>query len=218
MSKSENNHSNTLVSIITITGHSSNISMHYISLGIKYGLAIAVGGGFTTLIVNYLGSFLAHNSDFVLPFAAANMLASSFWYTMGELIYGSAAMTQRIGTEVIEKKLPFNWTKSLLSRFSSLGVPIAGPVIGALTALTVPFLWPVLFRKLWNQDVQDLILNDNYTWISTFYEWIFFPIGLPVGLFSGLVMHMSLKKAIVGVPGTPWTRTTLPVLAAVLGK
>lgn len=152
---------------------------------VKYGLAVAVGGSFTTLLFNYLGPILAHNSDFVLPFAVSNMVASSFWYTVGELWYGTAAMTQRISTEVIEKKLPYNWIKSFLTRFQSIGIPIAGPMIGALTALTVPLLWPIAFRQFWNKDFQDLILQENFTWISTFYEWIFFPIGLPVGVFSG---------------------------------
>eukprot|EP01034_Spumella_vulgaris_P032685 gene32685-40339_t len=109
----------------------------------------------------------------------------------------------------------------MIARFGALGVPVAGPVIGALTALTAPFLWPLCLKYLWNKDTRDLLLGDaegGDTWLSHAYEWILLPVGLPVGILSGFAMHFMLHNSIAGVAGKPWTRTSLPVLVGLVGS
>ena len=92
----------------------------------------------------------------------------------------------------------------------------SGPVIGGLTALTSPFLWPHFFPHLWPQDIQTMVLGHDPYWISHMYEMIVFPVALPVGVLSGLMMHWTLKPLVYGSPNIPWTSRSLPALLAVL--
>jgi hypothetical protein len=42
------------------------------------------------------------------------------------------------------------------------------------------------------------------------------PVGLPIGVISGLAMHSVLGDLVLGKPGVPWVQRSLPVLAGVL--
>jgi hypothetical protein len=48
------------------------------------------------------------------------------------------------------------------------------------------------------------------------YTYIMFPIGIPVGLLTGLTTHSLLESLVVGKPGVPWTHHSLPVLAGIV--
>ena len=58
----------------------------------KAVVGVLIGGGSLQLVYNYVGPFLRDHSEVVLPFALSNAIASSFWYTVGELSIGLDAM------------------------------------------------------------------------------------------------------------------------------
>ena len=195
---------------------------------VKYLVSVIVGGGVVKFIYEYVGPFLWNNSDFVLPFAAANGLSAAFWYTAGEAVFGaellSGSITAGSGWHGILSRFG---GAQLASMFTT--IPTAGPVIGMLTAVTAPFLWPVLFQYCWSADYQHMILGSDPSWISNMYEWIALPVGVPVGALSGVVMHLLLKPAVYGSGGggaggggggkkqqVPWTARSLPILAVLL--
>lgn len=93
----------------------------------------------------------------------------------------------------------------------------AGPLIGGLTAVTSPLLWPYLFSNLWPVDLREMVLGTDPYWISHMYEFIVFPVALPVGELSGLMMQWSLKPLVYGAPHIPWKARSLPALLAILG-
>jgi hypothetical protein len=103
--------------------------------------------------------------------------------------------------------------KSLLAG----GLPIGGVVIGGLTAMTAPFLWPTTTELCWDSNFKKMIMGDESLWLTDFYQIYCLPIGVPVGVISGLSMHIMLKNAILGSPGVPWTKGSLPVLGALVG-
>ena len=49
--------------------------------------------GLTTLVYSYVGPFLWNHSELLLPFAAANAIAATFWYCVLEATIGLPAMT-----------------------------------------------------------------------------------------------------------------------------
>eukprot|EP01038_Epipyxis_sp_PR26KG_P004386 gene4386-6202_t len=176
---------------------------------IKYLIGFLVGGGMMKLVYHYIGPFLANNSDFILPFALSNAIASSFWFGLADLYFGTRLSGINPVFANYIKGVPF------LQSFPTL--PLGGPAIGALVALTAPLLWPMAFRYCWDRDFQYLMLGSNPSWMSNAYEIIAVPVGLPVGIFSGIVLHYALQPAIYGTVGIPWQRTSLPVLGSLLG-
>lgn len=169
----------------------------------KYTIGVVAGGGLLKVIYEYVGPFFWSNSDVVLPFAVSNAVASSFWYLAIELGFGMA---------LLRRTIPLPWVSSIIKGLGNYEIPLVGPVIGGLTAITAPFLWPAAFRTVWGKDFQHLVLGEDATWITNMYEWIAFPVGVPVGIFSGFMMHVALQPAILGVPGKPWTKHSLPIL------
>lgn len=182
---------------------------------IKYAVGFIVGGGVIQAINHYIGPFLLYNSNFVLPFAVSNAVAASFWYGVAEATVGLSAISGSILPQTVTSTVAPSVAGSVGRAASSFTIPLAGPVIGALTAITVPFLWPYAFQYLWKEDYRHLILDNDPAWISHLYEWIVVPVGIPTGLLSGLLMHIVLNPFIVGAPGVPWTTRTLPALGVV---
>ena len=186
----------------------------------KYLIAAVIGGGSTTLIYNHVGPFVRDHSEFLLPFSLSNAAAAAFWYATLETIFGiefmagtmtatmSAAMPSFIARAITAVVAPVAASTSIL--------PIGGLVVGALTALTSPLLWPAAFKLCWSEELQSLILSDNALWITDAYTWIAVPVGLPIGLLAGLSMHTALKPVIYGLTGVSWTKRSLPVLAILL--
>jgi hypothetical protein len=155
-------------------------------------------------------TFLANHSDFVMPFAISNAVSASVWYLCADLIF----------------KVPSTFIKNskILSPLSR--IPIRGPIIGVLTANTAPYLYPIAVKYCWSQDLQEIILGsiDNceliLCWCFGPYEWMLVPLGMNVGIFSGLFTQLYLSPILNkchngGQHGTNWTRIVLPMFAGI---
>jgi hypothetical protein len=181
--------------------------------GLKLILGLLGGGGALSLTSNYVLPFLRDHSVFVLPFALSNAIAAGFYYTIGDIVFGLPFMAGgAIGMETLGFALP----KAIVT-LATLGLPIGGVMIGALTALTAPFLWPAAFSLCWDDKLKTLFLDNEYLWLVDAYLLIALPVGLPIGVLSGATMHLLLKSSIIGTPGVHWNKQSLPVLIALLG-
>ena len=103
---------------------------------IKYLIGIFIGGSGVTLTYNYLIPFLRDHSDFILPFAISNAVASSAWYAVAEYTFGLEAM---LGTVSMAQLTAAGIPAELLTFLSNYGVaqllvgmPFGGAVVGAL--------------------------------------------------------------------------------------
>lgn len=180
---------------------------------LKLTLGIVGGGGVVSLTYNHVSPFLRDHSVFVLPFALSNAVAAGFYYTIGEFAFGLPFMAGgAIGMETFGFALP----KAIVS-LSTVGLPIGGVMIGALTALTAPLIWPTAFLICWDDELKSLFLDNDYLWLVDAYYSIALPVALPIGVLSGATMHLLLKSSILGTPGVPWNRQSLPVLIGLLG-
>ncbi len=131
----------------------------------KYVAGLSLGGGFSVLMYQHIIPFLSYNSEFVLPFAVANGVSAAALYVLGEKLFGIEALKgeQKVATT---SQLPPGDLSSMgahiRAAMSNGGVSMAaGPVIGGLTALISPFLWPSLFLHLWSTDLQSIVLGTN---------------------------------------------------------
>jgi len=121
----------------------------------KYVMSFCIVGGTTKLMIDYVIPFLSQNSNLLAPFALANTACSMFWYSVGEVFLGVDA--------IVAGRFSLPFLKPLIEGFSFLGPRlvagpgIAGPVIGALTALTCPFLWPLAFDLCWNKELKKMV-------------------------------------------------------------
>ena len=189
-------------------------------LCLKYVVGFFGGGGVISILYNYVCPFLRDHSNFVLPFAIANGITSAFWFLVGESAFGLPFMSGVISVEILKKALPTVVSSIFLSPAGGLvtsGLPIGGAVVGALTALTAPFLWPFAFEICWDDNLRGLILDGDSLWLVDLYQYFGVAIGLPVGIISGLSMHYTLISAIIGTPGVPWVKTSLPILGVLIG-
>ena len=185
----------------------------------KRVISVLIGGGAITLTVNYIWPFLRDYPDLLLPFALANGVASMVWHGAGELAVGldalagsAAASIESTVPEAAKAVLPDKWIKRL---------PLAGGVIGVLTALTAPILWPLLTDLCWSKDLKHLLLGgDSFTWVYDIYYSIGLSVAIPVGLLAGISLHHVLKPFVLGFGAAagrfvayPWYLTSLPYLA-----
>ena len=193
----------------------------FMGSNLKILFTIFGGGGIINVLYNYLIPFFRDHSDLIMPFALANAVASGAWLVIGELTFGLPFMVGVASLDVLSKTFPaFIMAFFVSPAGKSLmagGLPIGGVAIGGLTALTAPFLWPIAFSICWDDDYKALILDGNSLWPLDFYQTYLLPIGIPVGVISGLSMHLLLKDAIIGRPNVPWTKGSLPVLSALVG-
>ena len=187
---------------------------------------VAGGGGFIHLMINFVIPFMRNHSDFVLPFALANAVASGLWYTVGEVTLGLPFMSGAVALESLQRSA---FGMGILAILRVMGqnvaggtgtvfatsLPIGGIFVGGLTALTAPFLWPLMFKLCWDTNTNKLLVGDDPTWLVDLYQYIALPMGLPVGLLAGIGLHLAVKPFIVGKVGTPWTQWSFPMLALV---
>lgn len=189
---------------------------------LKNVVTVFGSGGTTFLMYNHVIPFFRDHSDFVLPFALSNGIAAGFWFLMGELAVGLPFMAGVASIEALSSTFPafimaFFVTPAGTSLLAG-GLPIGGVVIGALTALTAPYLWPFAFNICWDDNTKAFILGGDSLWLVDFCQSFLTPITLPVGIISGLSMHLALKKSILGVPGIPWSKgRSLPTLLGLCG-
>ena len=179
---------------------------------IKYSTGLVIGGGSVTLLMNHLIPMARDNAEIILPFAISNSIASMFWYGVGETYFGLEVMTGTLATSSLTY-LP----KYAVDALEILGprLPIAGAVIGALTAITAPILWSTSFRLFWDENLRVLLLADDLNWPLDLYANIVLPVGIPIGILAGSTLHIILKPLIVGVPSLPWHYTSLPFFLVV---
>ena len=193
----------------------------FLGYNLKVLLTIFGGGGIINVLYNYVIPFFRDHSDLIMPFALANAVASGGWLVVGELTFGLPFMVGVASLEALSNTLPaFIMAFFVSPAGKSLmagGLPIGGVAIGGLTALTAPFLWPMAFSLCWDDDFKALILDGNYIWPLDFYLTFLLPLGIPVGVISGLSMHLLLKDAIIGRPNMPWKKGSLPVLTTLVG-
>lgn len=98
--------------------------------------------------------------------------------------------------------------------------PLAGPMVGVLTALTAPFLWPTAFDYCWNEEMRCVhcmwflcilvilefmcacrafwLQKDEAYWLVDLYNWIAVPIGIPCGLLAGSALSLALRTTVTG--------------------
>lgn len=189
---------------------------------LKNVVTVFGGGGTTFLMYSHVIPFFRDHSDFVLPFAISNGITAGFWFMMGELAVGLPFMAGVASIEALSSTFPafimaFFVTPAGTSLLAG-GLPIGGVVIGALTALTAPYLWPFAFSICWDDNTKAFILGGDSLWLVDLCQSFLMPITIPVGIVSGLSMHLALKKSILGTPGIPWTKGgTLPTLLGLCG-
>jgi hypothetical protein len=189
---------------------------------LKNVVTVFGSGGTTFLMYNHVIPFFRDHSDFVLPFALSNGIAAGFWFLMGELAVGLPFMAGVASIEALSSTFPafimaFFVTPAGTSLLAG-GLPIGGVVIGALTALTAPYLWPFAFSICWDDNTKAFILGGDSLWLVDLCQSFLMPITIPVGVISGLSMHLALKKSILGTPGIPWAKgTALPTLFGLCG-
>jgi len=117
---------------------------------VKYIVGLVIGGGAIELTWNYIGPFLRDHSELVLPFALSNGISSAFWYTVAELTLGldtlmltaSAATLEGAAATASAAGLAHTVVTSFKSGKLLSRLPVAGAVVGTLTALTSPLIWP----------------------------------------------------------------------------
>lgn len=211
----------------------------------KYSVGLLIGGGGATLIYQHLLPFLSNHSEVVLPFALSNAVMAGVWYSAAEMYFGfkllKAAAPPPILSDKIEDDIAASvnasvTTKSTTTATEVVGqktqeqlrpildilkvgskVPLIGAGIGALTALTSPLLWPFVFQICFpDSAVRYLLRLDDPVWLLELYSWIAVPVGVPIGLLSGLALHTVLYPAVVGVEGSSWTVYALPVLVLLI--
>jgi len=190
----------------------------------KWALSLVGGGGCVHLIYEYVIPLLRHHSDFVLPFALSNAVASGFWYVVGEASMGLPFMTGAVTFEALQHSQvgrALALILRLMGQSATTGVlfhtslPVGGVFVGALTALTAPILWPAAFHLCWDDNTRVVLLGEHgTTWLVELYTAIALPVGLPTGIFAGVGLHLALHSFITGAPGVPWAARSLPVLLA----
>ena len=199
-------------------------------LMVKWGLSVVGGGSILNLTYSYVIPFLQHHSDFVLPFALSNAIASGIWYLFGEYTFGLPFMSGVVSIEALKATMAGKIILGILRMMGQnltattgagilfqTSLPVGGIFVGGLTALTAPFLWPMAFSLCWDKNMHDLLVGENSLWLVELYEFIAVPVGLPTGIFAGVGLHLFLRSFVNGQPGQPWTMRSLPMLAAISG-
>ena len=161
-----------------------------------------------TLVTQHVLPFLFNHAEIVLPFAIANAAAAAVWYGIGESIFGLQRMSSH--SSLLNALLP---SKLGVSN-GQPGVPIGGPVVGILSALTCFPLWAPLAERVWPQEFLNAcdlnILADAYL--------SFLPVGLGTGALVGLGLHFALSPVFTGriatVGGVPIASSLLLVVVA----
>lgn len=178
----------------------------------------AVGGAFLgaayvngwTIVTQHIFPFVFNHAEIILPFALANAVVASAWYAIGESTFGLQRMSGPTTVFNAFRKLLPGTTDPL----QQTGLPLGGPLVGLLTALTCFPLWEPLSQRLWPQEL--LHACDSSVLANVYLN--FLPVGLGTGALVGLGLHFALAPIftgrIVSVGGVPLAISLLLVLAA----
>ncbi len=186
----------------TFIGQAAKFAVGGVFLGAAY-----VNGW--TIITEHIFPFVFNHAEIVLPFALANAAVASAWYAIGESFFG----LQRMSGQTTIFNAFRNFFPAQATPLQQTGLPLGGPLVGLLTALTCFPLWQPLALRLWPQE----LLNACDTSVLANVYLNFLPIGLGTGALVGLGLHFALAPIftgrIVSVGGAP---VALSLLLAVL--
>jgi hypothetical protein len=144
-----------------------------------------------TLFTQHLLPFVFNHAEIILPFALANAAVASAWYAIGESFFGLERMSGHTSIfNAFHKLLPVS--SAPLSQTG--GLPLGGPLVGLLTALTCFPLWQPLSQRLWPQE----LLNACDTSVLANVYLNFLPVGLGTGALVGLGLHFALAPVFTG--------------------
>jgi hypothetical protein len=164
---------------------------------IKTTTAVVIGGSALTLFYQYIIPSVMKYADLIFPFALSNGLSCMLWMGVGEMLVGweflaGIATNSTIGSVV--SWLPQAITSRTLAA-SLLSLPAGGAVIGGLTALTAPLLWPFATKLCWDPLLRSVVLGgDSIVWLMDLYYQFLIPVGLPIGIFSGHSVKISVPN------------------------
>lgn len=212
-----------LVGVAAILGTPAFVFAGFVQLWMRYlpkeynqvfkiGSLLVIGGGLSKLSRDHVFPFLSNHSELVFPLALCNGIMASFWYGIGELIFGIEAM---IGMPMIGSSSFLFGNSSKILQFASK-FPIAGPTVGVLAAITSPFLWPKAFDIMLQYDMKEALFKKNNFWLNDAYDWIMFPIGVPIGAIAGLSLQTALST-VAKNPNGPWYNRSIPALFIMSG-
>jgi len=128
----------------------------------------------------------------LLPFAIGNGMVAGGLYLAADLLAG--------GPKVLAQHRLFNH------------IPLFGPLLGATTAMLVPYTYPLCWGYVfpWDNTFQNLTMGTVYTVSS--HPFVSSCLTF-TGLAAGLVIHKMLEPVILGLPGWPWPSLAGSVLA-----
>jgi hypothetical protein len=158
----------------------------------------AVGGLFLggayfsgwTFFTQHVLPFTFNHAEIVLPFALANAAVASLWYAIGESVFGLQRMSGHTTIFSPFRKLFPASSASIVQA----GLPLGGPLVGLLTALTCFPLWQPLSQRFWPQE----LLNACDTSVLANAYLSFLPVGLGTGALVGLGLHFALSPVFTG--------------------
>jgi hypothetical protein len=182
--------------------------------GARAAISVLIGGGVATLTWSPVGPFLLNHADLVQPFALANTIAASFWYAALEARLGLQTMAGRFEAGALPAIIPPRLLPSHIS------IPVGGLAVGLLTGASAAFLWPACIRVCWPDEMRELLLGrrQEATHLIDLYLQLAVPVGLPLAALAGYGLHGLLADVLLRTATPrPWTATSLPLLAAVLG-
>lgn len=179
---------------------------------LKRIVSLLIGGGSVTLVYMYVLPFLKCYPDLILPFALSNGVACMFWHGVAEATLGLEALAG--GSSAVASALPAV-AKEALPKFF-LRLPLGGGLLGILTSLTAPLLWPLMTDLCWSQELKTLLLGGNsLTWLLDSYYGVGMAVALPVGALAGASLHYALAPFVLGFAPSralSWHYTSLPFL------
>jgi hypothetical protein len=154
----------------------------------KAGTALLIGGGVVKLIVGYAWPALRDHADLVLPFAVSNGVACMAWQAVLEAAIGLEALATVTSSEAVKRIFPMlfeiPFMKPLLQMLMNL--PLGGALLGLLTAVTAPLLWPYAVDLIWEPKLKRFLLGgDSILWLQDAYYSTIGVVGIPVGVLSG---------------------------------
>jgi hypothetical protein len=158
----------------------------------------AVGGIFLgaawvngwTMFTQHVLPFLFNHAEIVLPFALANAAVAAAWYAVGESVFGLERMSGHTTMfNAFRHFLPGNSAAA-----APTGLPLGGPLVGILTALTSFPLWAPLSERVWPQQLLDAC--DVSVLANVYLN--FLPVGLGTGALVGLGLHFALAPVFAG--------------------
>lgn len=164
-----------------------------------------------TLFTQHLIPFVFNHAEIVLPFAVANAVAASAWYAIGESVFG----LQRMSGHSTILNVFHTWIPDRADAVvQKSGLPLGGPLVGLLTALTCFPMWQPLSQRLWPQEL--LNACDSSVFADIYLH--FLPVGLGTGALVGLGLHFALEPVftgrVVAVGGLPAASSLLLIILA----